>query len=36
MEAVCRSEHFSEVIAKNPANRQKLLLIGISPAELRS
>jgi len=30
MDAVCRTEHFSEVIAKNPANRQKLLSIGVS------
>lgn len=27
MEAVCRSEHFSEVIANNPANRARLLAI---------
>lgn len=30
MEAVCRTEHFSEVIADNPANGQKLLSIGVS------
>jgi pimeloyl-ACP methyl ester carboxylesterase len=30
MEAVCRTEHFSEVIANNPANREKLLSIGVS------
>jgi len=30
MGAVCRTEHFSEVIANNPANRQKLLSIGVS------
>src|SRR5262252_3302429 len=27
MEAVCRTEHFSEVIANNPANRVRLLAI---------
>ena len=27
MEAVCRTEHFSEVIANNPANRARLLAI---------
>lgn len=27
MEAVCRSEHFSDVIANNPANRPRLLAI---------
>jgi pimeloyl-ACP methyl ester carboxylesterase len=27
MEAVCRSEHFSEVVAANPANRARLLAI---------
>ncbi|MBV8334433.1 MAG: alpha/beta hydrolase, partial [Alphaproteobacteria bacterium] len=30
MEAVGRTEHFSEVIANNPANRQKLLSIEVS------
>src|SRR5215469_11514611 len=30
MEAVCRSEHFGEVIANNPANRQRLLSIEVS------
>jgi pimeloyl-ACP methyl ester carboxylesterase len=30
MEAVCRTEHFSEVIANNPANRDRLLSIGVS------
>jgi pimeloyl-ACP methyl ester carboxylesterase len=30
MEAVCRTEHFSEVIANNPANHERLLSIGVS------
>src|SRR5215831_11214973 len=30
MEAVCRTEHFGEVIANNPANRQRLLSIEVS------
>jgi pimeloyl-ACP methyl ester carboxylesterase len=30
MEAVCRTEHFSEVIANNPANRERLLSIEAS------
>ena len=30
MEAVCRTEHLSDVIASNPANPQKLLSIGVS------
>src|SRR5215467_2265963 len=30
MEAVCRTEHFGEVIATNPANRQRLLSIEVS------
>ncbi len=30
MEAVCRTEHFSEVIASNPANRERLLSIGVT------
>ncbi|HKM71455.1 MAG TPA: alpha/beta hydrolase [Stellaceae bacterium] len=29
MEAVCRTEHFAEVIANNPANRERLLSIGV-------
>ena len=29
MEAVCRTEHFGELIASNPANRARLLSIGI-------
>ena len=29
MEAVLRSEHFSEVIAANPANRARLLALGV-------
>jgi pimeloyl-ACP methyl ester carboxylesterase len=29
MEAVCRSEHFSEVIAANPANRARLMEIEV-------
>jgi pimeloyl-ACP methyl ester carboxylesterase len=28
MEAVCRTEHFSELIASNPANRARLLSMG--------
>jgi hypothetical protein len=30
MEALCRTEHFSEVIANNPVNRGRLLSIGVS------
>src|SRR5215469_7861084 len=30
MEAVCRTEHFAEVIAREPANRQRLLSIEVS------
>jgi pimeloyl-ACP methyl ester carboxylesterase len=29
MEAVCRTEHFGELIASNPANRERLLAIGV-------
>lgn len=29
MEAVCRSEHFAELIASNPANRQRLVSMGV-------
>ena len=29
MEAVCRTEHFAELIANNPANRARLLSIGV-------
>src|SRR5439155_11781940 len=31
MEAVCRTEHFGEVITNNPANRARLLAIGVEP-----
>ncbi len=29
MEAVCRTEHFAEVIANNPANRERLRSVGV-------
>ena len=29
MEAVCRTEHFGELIAKNPANRDRLMSMGV-------
>lgn len=29
MEAVCRTEHFGELIANNPPNRERLLSIGV-------
>jgi len=29
MEAVCRTEHFSELIASNPANRGRLMSMGV-------
>ena len=29
MEAVCRTEHFAEVIANNPANREQLRSVGV-------
>ena len=35
MEAVSRSEHFSEVIAANPANRARLLALGVEDFSAR-
>ena len=35
MEAVCHTEHFSEVIASNPANRERLLSIGVDALHRR-
>ena len=29
MEAVCRTEHFAELIARNPANRDRLMSMGV-------
>jgi pimeloyl-ACP methyl ester carboxylesterase len=29
MEAVCRTEHFAELIARNPANRERLVSMGV-------
>ena len=31
MEAVCRTEHFAGLIASNPANRERLVSMGVGP-----